>query len=161
MPVRLRASLASFSRVAFLILSITGSATGSATGCATKDVSGRGCAADPFACPKGQTCWPIDAQGSFQCLPSKDFASKGEECELLPGRTACPDGMICLTSDTAPDAHMPKSYCAPFCDPARSDRGCGTGETCDSRPLFSGVSGSSVRACVQHDFSPKDMGAGN
>src|SRR4051794_23363086 len=85
-----------------------------APGCGKTAAPPAGCAADPFACAKGTTCWPTDKAGGFACLPSKDFAPKWTECELLAGKTTCADGMVCLTTDTSPDANAPRSYCAPW-----------------------------------------------
>jgi len=127
------------------------------------EVVGEPCADDPFKCKAGTTCWPIEG-GSAACVPSKEYKTKGTDCELLLGRSSCADGLVCITVDRALDAGPdtgkdtgpkvlaePLSICASWCDDKHP---CATGEQCRSLAL----EGFAARACVPDDLSVPDTG---
>ena len=63
---------------------------------------------------------------------------------------------MCLSTESRPDANVPVSYCAPYCDPAKSD--CAAGEICTQVRLFA-TEATTVWACVDplplsHDLGP-------
>lgn len=121
------------------------------------------CGDDPFRCAEGETCWPAD--DGARCVPSKDYKTKGEDCELLVGRSSCADDLVCITvqnpydagpvdpkKDTGPSpTSVPVSLCAPYCDDAHP---CGPGETCTTTAL----AGFSARVCVPEGAIVPDGG---
>ena len=72
-----------------------------APGCASSNPppnadAGGSCAADPFQCPQGQTCWPIGAT-TLACLASRPSAGVGASCEDSINLATCADGLACIS----------------------------------------------------------------
>lgn len=97
------------------------------------------CNQNPWECTAGQTCWPQDLAGNFQCLNSGG-AKKGETCTNTVGSPSCADGLACLQLGGA------AGFCAPFCDPKNAAHACGAGEGCATITLNGTTS--SFMACV-------------
>lgn len=103
--------------------------------------AGAPCNQAPFACPSGQTCWPVDASGNFACLGSKAGAKVGDGCVDTAGSPTCGDAMICLAI-----ANPQQGTCAADCDPALPGRSCSANEICVAVAFASG--GPQIHACV-------------
>lgn len=108
------------------------------------------CNQDPWQCPAGQTCWPVDTTGRFACLNSAAGVNKGDECANTLGAPTCGDGLACFQA--VGDA---KGRCVAYCDPAKAGRGCAAGETCATAQL-SGTN-SSFMICAS-PTAPADAG---
>jgi hypothetical protein len=100
-----------------------GGATGSGAAGSTGAAGGTGCAADPFACPAGQTCWP-NAQGNALACLNSGMGKVGDACELYIGTATCADDLVCWTVPGAP------KVCTPFCDNTKLDKQCPPGQMC-------------------------------
>src|SRR5262245_14727190 len=70
------------------------------------------CNVDPWQCPAGQTCWTIDDQGNFGCIPSAANAKKGDPCSPGIGQATCGDAMACLKRIGQGKGSC-RAYCAP------------------------------------------------
>ncbi len=78
-----------------------------------------------YDCPAGQTCWPVDDEGTrFACLTSGS-AGPGELCANQGGTPSCGDGLLCVL--VAMDGG---SACLSHCDPNASATGCPAGDPC-------------------------------
>ncbi|MBI2390735.1 MAG: hypothetical protein HYV09_14190 [Deltaproteobacteria bacterium] len=109
------------------------------------------CNKDPWQCPAGQTCWPKDTAGTFACLNSAVGVAKGDECANMVGSPTCGDGLACFQA-----VGEAKGKCVPFCDTAKTGRGCGAGEACTTVTL-AGTS-SSFMVCIGKTTPPADAG---
>ena len=78
-----------------------------------------------YDCLAGQTCWPVDDEGTkFACLPS-GAAGSGELCANQGGTPTCGDGLLCVLVEMDGG-----SACLPYCDPNASASGCPAGDPC-------------------------------
>lgn len=87
------------------------------------------CAADPFACEAGTTCWIAADQTSFACLLSGPNA-EGEACKNFYGEPTCQDGLVCLQL-----AGASEGVCARYCDLMDPNRGCPADSQCSGVQL--------------------------
>jgi hypothetical protein len=112
--------------------------------------SGGPCNQDPFACPAGQTCWPVDASGNFACIASRAGAKLGDSCVNTADSATCGDAMICLSL-----TNPAQGTCVADCDNNQSGRSCSANEICAAVSFAAG--GPQIHACAT--LSASDGGA--
>jgi hypothetical protein len=101
--------------------------------------AGASCAADPLACPSGQTCWPVDTTPTLACITSR--VSGGgfhASCDDSVGVATCASGMAC---DAVPPSIA--GACTYYCDPAHA---CPGGYSC-IQTRVGGESGPVISVC--------------
>jgi len=83
-----------------------------------------GCNVDPWQCGAAETCSIIDGQGHTGCVAS-GAGGLGDPCQGTIGAAECGPGLVCI-------ALSGSGSCSRYCDPARADRGCAAGESCQA-----------------------------
>lgn len=99
------------------------------------------CAADPFACRPGTTCWMARTSATFECQPSARGVALGAACDLRPGTPTCGDGMLCY--QPSPPT---KGTCVPFCGFGTGSHDCAQGSVCKTLQY---PGGSQMHVCVE------------
>lgn len=89
------------------------------------------CLNNPQGCGQGNTCWPIDMSGTFQCLPSKPYVAFGADCALIVGSSTCADGWICAPMQGKKMERLDR--CTSYCG---DELPCPTGATCTKVSLY-------------------------
>lgn len=134
-------------KLRFLAVAVAGFGLVAACSSSSSPTAPTPCNQNPWECTAGQTCWPQDLAGNFQCLNS-GAAKKGETCTNTVGAPSCGDGLACLQLAGA------AGFCAPFCDPANAAHACAAGESCAVITLNGTTS--SFKACIP--TTPADAG---
>lgn len=129
----------------FALVACSSSSTGSS--------SGGACNSNPWSCPSGQTCWPTNSTGNFECLNSKQGVQKGAACQNYPGSPTCGDGMFCFQQTTT------GGTCTTYCDSSNPAHGCAAGETCT--PITVGATTTPQAYVCLPNGSTQDAGAQN
>ncbi len=106
------------------VLALLFALTSAACSGGEEDSSPPPCNEDPWSCPTGQTCSPIDAVGSeFACVNSGP-GQFGDACLGVVGSAECADGLACnLMTPT-------DRTCTAYCDPTDPARVCPDGGVC-------------------------------
>jgi hypothetical protein len=97
--------------------------------------SHQSCAADPLACPVGETCWAGVATGRAAVCLTGGAGKAGESCQAGDVPT-CGPGLTC--------AGVPFSgatSCLPFCDSTAAIGGCASGTFCWQTNFGDGTAG--------------------
>lgn len=126
-------------KLRFIALAVAGFGVVAACSSSSSNTAPTPCNENPWECGAGQTCWPQDLAGNFQCLNS-GAAKKGDTCTNTVGSPSCGDGLACLQLGGA------AGFCAPFCDPTNAAHACAAGEGCATITL-NGTK-SSFKACI-------------
>lgn len=123
---------------AFVILA---AACGGVGGKIAEDPDAGSCAADPWTCGPGKTCWAVTGPSDFQCLPAGP-KQKGEPCAAIEGEAECGEAMMCFLT-LVPGA---AGTCVPYCDPGGDEHPCAAGEKCGAVEMKGSTT--TVRVCV-------------
>ena len=81
------------------------------------------CYKDPYSCPMGQTCWPMDTSPRFSCLPGEPTGAFKSSCMNTLGKATCAAGLACDQSGMAL-----AGTCTPYCD--TQNHPCPAGYSC-------------------------------
>jgi hypothetical protein len=85
------------------------------------------CAANPLACPAGETCWPTGALSALLCITAASGVQRGSRCTQGDAAT-CGPGMFC--GGVPLDSSIP-TICMAYCDRSKGTNGnCIAGEHC-------------------------------
>jgi len=108
------------------------------------------CNENPWECPAGQTCWPMNAT-TFTCLNAGPGAL-GATCANTAGSPTCGAGLACFQAiGTA------TGTCVAYCSTTSTSHPCTGPDVCETADL-GGAGGPSFSVCVPEMVGGQDSG---